>query len=79
MLDDTRLEKLTNLCGGRFHLTALIQKRMKELILNSPRIGETDTQQMFDTVLDEIESARVKLALPEDKGKVAAEVLGGKE
>ena len=76
MLDTARLERLTDLCGGRFKLTALIQKRMHELIVNSPRLGETDTQQLFQNVLDEIENGKINLYLPEPKAAGAAEVLG---
>jgi DNA-directed RNA polymerase subunit K/omega len=78
MLDTARLERLTDLCGGRFRLTALIQKRLQELILNSPRLGETDTQELFETVLNEIESGKITLVLPEPKAATAAEVLGDK-
>jgi len=77
MLNTERLERLTDLVGGRFKLTVLAQKRMQELILNSPRLGETDTEQLFQTVLDEIENGKIKLSLPETKAKDLAKFLGG--
>ncbi len=61
MLDSARLERLIALADGKFNLTSLIQKRMRDVILNSPRLGETDTHQLFDTVLQEIETQNIEL------------------
>lgn len=76
MLDNARLERLVEVAGGKFKLTALIQKRLRDLILNSPRLGETDTHALFETVLDEIESGNVGLRLPELKS-TSVELPGG--
>jgi len=76
MLDNTRLERLVEIAGGKFNLTALIQKRLRDLILNSPRLGETDTHALFERVLDEIEAGNVGLRLPEPQS-TSAELPGG--
>lgn len=65
MLDSARLERLVAIAGGKFNLTALIQKRMRDVILHSPRLGETDTHELFNTVLDEIETGNIELRLLE--------------
>ncbi len=63
-MDDARLERLTKQAGGRYRLAALAQKRMQELITAAHGFGEPSVDNMFERVLAEIESGRVKLELP---------------
>ena len=75
-MDAELLEKLSEKTGGRFRLAALMQKRVRELLFGSPKLVETDTHDLFEIALLEIESGRLKLQLPDsaaDKGKQANE------
>lgn len=64
-MDDARLERLTKVVGGRFRLTALVQKRMQEITTSAHAFGEPNIDNMFERVLSEIESGRIKIELPE--------------
>jgi DNA-directed RNA polymerase subunit K/omega len=66
-MDSERLEKLTQKVGGRFRLTALLQKRMAELVRGSPPMLEVEdaiASNLFEVALREIEAGRVELILP---------------
>ena len=64
-MDDARLEKLTDLAGGRFRLAALVQKRMQELVSTDRGFGEPKIDRLFETILQEIEEGRIRLQVPE--------------
>ena len=55
MLEDLKSEDIVNKVGGRFKLTALIQKRMNELLQGSrPLIENTEGKTMLEIVVQEI-------------------------
>ena len=55
MLDELKSEKIVNKVGGRFKLTALIQKRMGELLAGArPLIEDTEGKSMMEIVVQEI-------------------------
>lgn len=55
MLDELKSEKIVNKVGGRFKLTALIQKRMGELLQGArPLIEDTEGKSMMEIVVQEI-------------------------
>ena len=55
MIDDLKDVELIEKVGGRFKLTALIQRRMVELVQGSrPLIEETDGKTMMEIVVQEI-------------------------
>ena len=56
-----RLEKLTEKVGGRFRLTALLQKRLKELVKGSPPLVDLPSNNYFEVALREIEEGRIDL------------------
>jgi DNA-directed RNA polymerase subunit K/omega len=63
-MDDTRLERLTQLVGGRFKLTSLVQKRMQQRIAAaSSGLGEPLVENLFESVLREIEQGQIRLEL----------------
>lgn len=72
---EERIEELSRKTGGRFKLTALVQKRMREFY----RAGKTfmpnvrNLDELFEYVLDEVEHNEVKLLLPEEKEKADSE------
>lgn len=67
-MDEARLEKLTRMVGGRFKLTALVQKRMQELIGSEQGFGTPDVDKVFERVLREVEEGRIALQPPEKPG-----------
>lgn len=55
MIDDLKNTELLEKVGGRFKLTALIQKRMAELVHGSrPLIEDTAGKTMMEIVVQEI-------------------------
>ncbi len=55
MIDDLKSEKIVNKVGGRFKLTALVQKRLGELLQGSrPLIDEPEGNTMLEIVVQEI-------------------------
>ena len=60
-MDVERLEKLTTKVGGRFRLTALLQKRLAELVKGSPAMVDTPSNNYFEIALAEIEEGRIEL------------------
>jgi len=64
---EARVEELSKKVGGRFKLTALIQKQVAQYVRGGrtfmPNVKNLD--ELFDYVLDEIEQGKIQLLLPE--------------
>jgi DNA-directed RNA polymerase subunit omega len=60
-MDVDRLEQLTQKVGGRFRLTALLQKRLAELVKGSPPLVDLPSNNYFEVALREIEEGRIEL------------------
>ena len=74
MIDDLKDVELIEKVGGRFKLTALIQRRMTELVQGSrPLIEDTDGKTMMEIVVQEI--IQDKITIDYDTG--SAEELAG--
>ena len=55
MIDELKSEKLVNKVGGKFKLTALVQKRLGELMQGGrPLIKDTQGKTMLEIVIQEI-------------------------
>jgi DNA-directed RNA polymerase subunit omega len=55
MIDELKSEEIVNKVGGRFKLTALVQKRLSELLQGSrPLIEDTEGKTMLEIVVQEI-------------------------
>ena len=55
MIEALRSDEIVRKCGGRFKLTALIQHRMKELIVDGARpLVDTEGKTNMEIVIDEI-------------------------
>ncbi len=55
MIDELKSEKIVNKVGGRFKLTALVQKRLGELLQGSrPLIEDSEDKTMLEIVVQEI-------------------------
>ena len=63
-MDVDRLERLTQKLGGRFRLTALLQKRLTELVRGSPPLVDLPSNNYFEIALREIEEGRIELLRP---------------
>jgi len=64
--EEGRVEELSRLVGGRFRLTALIQKQAREYYSAGrafmPSVRNFD--ELFNYILDEVEQGKIALALP---------------
>ena len=55
MIEELKSEKIINKVGGKFRLTALVQRRMAELLQGSrPLIKDTENKTMLEIVVQEI-------------------------
>ena len=55
MIEELKSEEIVNKVGGRFKLTALVQKRLKELLQGSrPLIEDVEGKTMLEIVVQEI-------------------------
>ena len=64
--EEGRVEELSRQVGGRFKLTALIQKQAREYYRGGrafmPNVRNLD--ELFNYILDEVEEGKVVLTLP---------------
>ncbi len=55
MIDELKSEKIINKVGGRFKLTALVQRRLGELLQGArPLIEDAQSKTMLEIVVQEI-------------------------
>lgn len=59
-MDKSEIDALAEKFGGRFKLTVLIQKRVKELVKGSARLVETDHKNLIDVALEEIRQGKLQ-------------------
>jgi len=59
-------EELIIKIGGRYKLTVLIQKRIRELMRNAPRLVEIDTDNPMEIAIEEIRQGRISLVDEEE-------------
>lgn len=64
MINDLRSEDLTNKVGGRFKLTALIQKRWRELMMGARPMVEPGDMTAMELVIREIEEGKISAGPP---------------
>ncbi len=70
MLDELRNIELVDKIGGRFKLTALIQKRLKELMQGSrPLIEDTEGKTQIEIVVQEIIEDKIAIEYQADDAK----------
>jgi DNA-directed RNA polymerase subunit omega len=60
------IEDLVKKVGGRYKLTVLIQKRLRELNRNSPKLIENNGVNPIDKVLAEIQDDMIELVTEEE-------------
>ncbi|MBN1806944.1 MAG: DNA-directed RNA polymerase subunit omega [Sedimentisphaerales bacterium] len=62
MIDELKSEKIVNKVGGRFKLTALVQKRLSELLQGSrPLIENCEGRTMLEIVVQEILQEKISV------------------
>lgn len=71
-----RIEKLVEKVGGRYRLTVLIQKRLRELNRNSPKLVTIEGANPIDTVLAEIEQDKISLVSEDEYRRYIRQQLG---
>ncbi len=71
VMDKSEIDGLAEKFGGRFKLTVLIQKRVRELVKGAGRLVESDKKNLIDVAMDEIRAGKVSWeGLPvDDDGK----------
>ncbi len=73
MIDELRSDNLIRKVGGRFKLTALVQKRLTELLQGSrPLIENTKGKTLLEIVIEEIKQDKITIEgvpAPEDAAK----------
>jgi DNA-directed RNA polymerase subunit omega len=77
MIEELKDNKVLNMVGGRFKLSALIQKRMVEMIEGGrPLIENTEGMTMIEIVVQEIKQGKIVLdAAGDEKKKPSAAML----
>ena len=75
MIDELKNTELAKKVGGRFKLTALIQKRMTELVEGSrPLIDDTEGKTQLEIVIQEIIEDKIEIDM-EDVNKEGREAF----
>jgi DNA-directed RNA polymerase subunit omega len=55
------IDELDVKVGGRFKLTALLQKRIRELVAGAPRLVEIRSDNPIDVAIAEVRAGKVEL------------------
>ena len=76
MIEELKNTEIVNKVGGRFKLSALIQKRMIELMEGGrPLIEDTEGMSQMEIVVQEIKQDKIVLDATGDEKKPAIDVL----
>jgi DNA-directed RNA polymerase subunit omega len=67
MIDDTLPQKLVRQIGGSFQLTALLQKRVRELVRGQKPLFETRERNYIRIAAEELERGLIQLVPDEDE------------
>jgi DNA-directed RNA polymerase subunit omega len=55
------IDELEERVGGRFLLTALLQKRIRELVAGAPRLVDIRSENPIDIAIEEIRAGKIDL------------------
>jgi len=67
-------EVLMEKVGGRFKLTALVQKRMRELLLSGESMARGNSTRLLNTIMQEIWEGKIDLESPPREEAGEAEI-----
>jgi DNA-directed RNA polymerase subunit omega len=74
MIEELKSTDLINKVGGRFKLTALVQKRLDELVQGArPLIEDTEGKTMLEIVIQEILQDKIAIETQDSKSDQAGE------
>jgi DNA-directed RNA polymerase subunit omega len=74
MINELKQKELVDKLGGRFKLTALIQKRLSEISMGSrPLIEDTEGLTQMEIVIKEIMQDKIGPEMPQDSDSELAE------
>ena len=59
MLSSTELDQMAEKFGGRYKLTVLIQKRLKELVKGGQKLVDVEDRNLINIVIEEIRQGKV--------------------
>ena len=59
MIEDLKNEDIINMIGGRFKLTALVQKRLRELMFGARPMIEPGNMTQIEIVIAEIREGKI--------------------
>jgi DNA-directed RNA polymerase subunit omega len=59
MLSSTELDQMAEKFGGRYKLTVLIQKRLKELVKGGQKLVDVEDRNLINVVIEEIRQGKV--------------------
>ncbi|MHC4546246.1 MAG: DNA-directed RNA polymerase subunit omega [Planctomycetota bacterium] len=70
MIEELKSAELIKKLGGRFKLTALVQKRLDELVQGArPLIEDAESKTMLEIVIQEILQDKITVETPDSKNK----------
>lgn len=76
-----RVEELSRELGGRFKLTSLVQKRVRDYHITGrafmPKVK--NLHELFELVLDQVENGEIQLQLPEEAPPTFKQLEGEEE
>ena len=58
-ISSTEIDQLSEKFGGRYKLTVLIQKRLKELVKGGQKLVDLEDRNLINIVLEEIRQGKV--------------------
>ncbi len=59
MINTAEIDQLAAKFGGRYKLTVLIQKRLKELVKGGQKLVDLDDRNLIKVVLEEVRNGKV--------------------
>lgn len=59
-MEKSEIDRLAEKFGGRFKLTVLLQKRVRELVRGAPRLVETDHKNLIDVAMEEVRQGKLQ-------------------
>jgi DNA-directed RNA polymerase subunit omega len=74
-MNTSEIDQLAEKFGGRYKLTVLIQKRLKELVKGGQKLVEVEDRNLINIVLEEIRQGKVTFegfSLEDEDGKKAS-------
>ena len=60
-MNRSEIDALADKFGGRYRLTVLIQKRLRELTKGAQKLVEVDSRNLIEVVLEEIKQGKIAI------------------